>query len=275
MSPRAGPVGGGRSGKRVQGPGPTAHKKRISEATTGGCGDRAIEVHECAAVLTPLALLGTYPVPMGAGVWGKRTGGLSGRHRAPRPGTAAQSNPQSTTAFGHKEREVRMEPFIGQIMFFAGNFAPRGWALCDGTLLAIAQNQALFAVIGTIYGGDGRTTFALPDLRGRVPVHPGHGPGLSSYRLGQRGGAETTSLLANNLPAHSHALAAAAKPADEDIAAGNVLANAELYASGTANTALGASSIGLTGEGQPINNLQPFECINAIIALQGIFPPRD
>jgi len=168
-----------------------------------------------------------------------------------------------------------MEPFIGQVMYFAGNFAPRGWALCDGSLLAIANNQALFSILGTTYGGDGRTTFALPDLRGRVVVHPGRGPGLSDYRLGQQGGAETTTLTANNLPSHNHPLLAANASAGEDVASGNLLANAEIYASGTATTRMGASSIGPAGESAPVNNLQPLLCINAIIALQGIFPPRD
>ena len=98
-----------------------------------------------------------------------------------------------------------MEPFIGQIMMFSGNFAPRGWAFCDGQLLAIAQNSALFSIVGTTYGGDGRTTFGLPDLRGRTPVHQGNGPGLPPVSLGQKGGAASTTLIVQNLPAHTHA----------------------------------------------------------------------
>jgi len=97
-----------------------------------------------------------------------------------------------------------MEPLIGQIMMFAGNFAPRGWAFCEGQLLAINQYQALFSILGTTYGGDGRTTFGLPDLRGRVPMHPGNGPGLSSKRLGQKGGSETNTLNVSQLPSHNH-----------------------------------------------------------------------
>jgi microcystin-dependent protein len=100
------------------------------------------------------------------------------------------------------------EPFVGEIRMFAGNFAPRGWSFCNGQLMAISQNSALFSLIGTIYGGDGRTTFALPDLRGRVPLHAGEAPGLSHYALGQRGGAEQVALSVEHLPNHNHALMA-------------------------------------------------------------------
>ncbi|MDH5676276.1 MAG: tail fiber protein [Myxococcales bacterium] len=168
-----------------------------------------------------------------------------------------------------------MEPFIGQIMLFAGNFAPRGWALCDGQLLPIAQNSALFSILGTTYGGDGKTTFALPDLRGRIPMHAGQGPGLSPRRLGERAGAETTTLTTNNLPAHNHALLASSSAPDDDSAAGNALAQSEIYVGGAATNSMGQSSIGPTGEGQPVQNVQPFLCVNAIIALEGIFPSRS
>src|SRR5512140_216933 len=111
-------------------------------------------------------------------------------------------------------------PFIGEIVMFAGNFAPRSWALCNGQLLPIAQNTALFSILGTTYGGDGRTTFALPDLRGRVPVHPGQGPGLSNYVLGEMAGTENTTLLINNMPAHNHTLNAVSDAGDTAAPAG-------------------------------------------------------
>ncbi|MGC4087610.1 MAG: tail fiber protein [Polyangiaceae bacterium] len=122
-----------------------------------------------------------------------------------------------------------MEPFIGMIIVFAGNFAPRGWALCNGQLLPIAQNTALFSILGTTYGGDGRTTFALPDLRGRVPVHPGQGPGLSNYSLGQVSGTETVTLTTQNLPAHTHTFApsCATTIPNAESPANNVPANLE------------------------------------------------
>lgn len=167
-----------------------------------------------------------------------------------------------------------MEPFLGQIMFFAGNFAPRGWALCDGQLLPIAQNSALFSILGTTYGGDGRTTFALPDLRGRIPLHPGQGPGLSNYVLGQKGGNETTTLQMNNLAPHSHALMASAAVAGDDSPANHFIGRSEIYAGGPAAVTLGSGSVGNAGEGQPFSNVSPYQCINAIIALQGIFPSR-
>ncbi len=167
-----------------------------------------------------------------------------------------------------------MDPLLGQIIIFAGNFAPRGWALCDGTLLSIAQNTALFSLLGTTYGGDGRTTFALPDLRGRVVMHPGQGPGLSNYVLGAQGGSETTTLTANNLPAHTHPLLAKSSGQTDDSPAGNVLAQADIYAPGPTNVTLATGAVGPTGESQPVANLQPYTCINAIIAVEGVYPSR-
>jgi microcystin-dependent protein len=167
-----------------------------------------------------------------------------------------------------------MDPILGQIIIFAGNFAPRGWALCDGQLLPISQNTALFSLLGTTYGGDGRTTFALPDLRGRVPIHAGQGPGLSNYALGARGGSESTTLTTNNLPAHSHPLLATSTGQADDSPAGNVLAQADIYAAGPTNVTLG-TSVGPVGENQPLPNLQPYTCINAIIALEGVYPSRN
>lgn len=183
-----------------------------------------------------------------------------------------------------------MEPFIGQIMMFGGTFAPRGWALCDGALLSISQNQALFSILGTIYGGDGRTTFQLPDLRGRVAMHAGSGPGLTPRSLGQKSGFETNTLNTNQLPSHTHATSASGTVSprakngggDESNPGGGFPATAstDLYAEDS-NTTLGESpvnvsvTIGNTGANSPINNIQPYQCVNYIIALVGTFPSRN
>jgi microcystin-dependent protein len=171
------------------------------------------------------------------------------------------------------------EPFIGSIVLFCGNFAPRGWATCDGQLLSIAQNQALFAILGTTFGGDGRTTFGLPDLRGRVPLHPGSGPGLSPYALGQSGGVESVTLQLTQIPAHNHAFSppcsdgAPSTPSPVGAVAANQDQTPFYAASGTAAMAPGASS--LSGGGQAHENRQPSLAINFIIALEGIFPSRN
>jgi microcystin-dependent protein len=168
-----------------------------------------------------------------------------------------------------------MEPFLAQIIMFGGNFAPRGWAFCDGQLLAISSNTALFSLLGTTYGGDGRTTFALPDLRGRVSMHPGNGPGLSSRRLGEKGGTEHNTLTVNQLPPHNHALAAKEEANAAD-PSGSFIAGTGSNAFGTtADKTMNAATIGSTGGGQAVTNIQPFECVNYIIALQGIFPSRN
>src|SRR4051794_4990290 len=176
------------------------------------------------------------------------------------------------------------EPYIGEIMMFAGNFAPQGWALCDGSLLAIAQNTALFSILGTTYGGNGQTTFALPDLRGRAPVHPGQGPGLSPYALGQNGGVEQLSLTAAQMPVHTHAATATVSinvndsRADATSPNGAVLSQPEAasYAGqpdGTstlnARAATAAVTVGLAGNNAPVATLSPYLCVNFIIALQG------
>lgn len=168
--------------------------------------------------------------------------------------------------------------YIGEIRMFAGNFAPRGWALLDGQLLPINQNQALFSIIGTIYGGDGRTTFALPDMRGRVAIHAGHGPGLSDRRLGQRLGAETNTLSAAQMPPHSHPLAASSQNADQSAPAGRFLGNDgndRIYHDGPGDVALNPAAIGVAGGGQPVDNIQPAQVVNHIICLYGIFPSRN
>ena len=179
-----------------------------------------------------------------------------------------------------------MEPFLGEIIMFAGNFAPQGWALCDGQLLAINTNQALFSLLGTTYGGDGRTTFALPDLRGRLTMHPGSGPGLSTRRSGEKGGAETVTLTLQQMPSHNHTASGTIQAKngrpDESNPGGTVPASlsqgAEGYAE-TSNTTMKADGVNVTvgnsGGSQPHNNLQPYQCVNFIIALVGIFPSRN
>ena len=177
-----------------------------------------------------------------------------------------------------------MEPFIGEIIMFGGNFAPRGWALCNGQLLSIAQNQTLYSILGTTYGGDGRTTFALPDLRGRAPVSQGQGPGLSSYSLGAKGGTETNQLTTQNLPPISLKVSSAnasqsVATAGASIATPGSLDGRSFVASQGFNTSTpdvtlnGASVQG--GNSIAINNVQPYQVVNYIIALQGIFPPRN
>lgn len=176
-----------------------------------------------------------------------------------------------------------MDPFIAQILMFGGTFAPRGWAYCDGQLLAISQYNALFSILGTTYGGDGRTTFGLPDLRGRVPVHAGSGtgPGLPAVRLGQKGGSPTNTLVVGQLPSHNHTAAAqGANPVGrgEATASPNNAYPAEGGSYATAkNVAMAADSVtvGLTGSNQPINNMQPFQSVNYIIALEGTYPSRS
>jgi len=174
------------------------------------------------------------------------------------------------------------EPFIGEIKMFAGNFAPRGYAFCNGQLLSIAQNTALFSLLGTTYGGNGQTTFALPDLRGRVPLHAGQGPGLSSYALGQQSGVESVSLLQTQIPAHTHSVNASSAGPSPALASptGNVLAAAArgappIFSPAAPNTTMRADMIAPTGGSQPHTNIQPILAINFIIALQGIFPSRN
>jgi microcystin-dependent protein len=171
------------------------------------------------------------------------------------------------------------EPFLGEIRMFGGNFAPVGWAFCDGSLLSIAQNTALFSLLGTTYGGNGQTTFALPDLRGRVPIHQGQGPGLSPYVLGQSGGSENVTLLANQMPAHTHAINATESPTTSD-PAGAVPANeaanrTQIYGSRPDGTVMSPAMCGSAGGNQPFPVAQPFLCVSFIIALQGIYPSRN
>ena len=168
---------------------------------------------------------------------------------------------------------VQADPFIGEIRWVAFNFAPLGWASCDGQLLPISQNQALFALIGTTYGGNGQTTFALPDMRGRTPIHAGPG-----HVLGQQEGEETHTLTVSEMPWHAHSAEASSAEASAVSPSGTVAAaksRVPLYAPGPANIDMGASAIASTGGGQPHNNMPPYQVLNCIISLFGIFPSQN
>lgn len=170
------------------------------------------------------------------------------------------------------------DPFVGEIRMFAGNFAPRAWAFCDGQLLAIAQNDALFSLYGAVYGGDGRTTFGLPDLRGRIPLHQGTGPGLSPRRLGNKAGAEKVTVTANQLPSHSHDFNANTALATSAAPQGKVLAqipSGSLYAEEDQDADLASTSIRAAGGSQSHSNLMPTLCVHFIAALVGIYPSRQ
>lgn len=162
------------------------------------------------------------------------------------------------------------QPYVGEIRIFAGNFAPAGWMFCEGQLLPISENETLFQLIGTTYGGDGESTFALPDLRGRIPLHRGNG-----FILAETGGVEEVTLTVQQIPAHSHPLLAAADNASTANAQGNLLSQTPSYTpyiSAQANTALAPTSIGPVGGSQPHTNFQPYLCVDFIISLFGIFP---
>ena len=163
-----------------------------------------------------------------------------------------------------------MARYIGEIRMFAGNFAPAGWMFCEGQLLPISENDALFLVIGTTYGGDGQSTFALPDLRGRIPIHQGNG-----FILAETGGAEEITLTVNQIPAHSHPLLATATVANDSTSANNVLAQTgtfDGYQSSPPAAAMAPQSVSSVGGSQPHTNFQPYLCIDFIISLSGIFP---
>jgi microcystin-dependent protein len=166
------------------------------------------------------------------------------------------------------------DPFLGELALVPYTFAPKGWAFCNGQLLPINQNQALFALLGTTYGGDGKVTFALPDLRGRVPISSGQGPGLENYSLGQTGGAERVTLTAAEMPQHSHALNVHSGKSLQTTPAGNVLANGSVYTSAAPNGAAAAHAVASAGSGQPHDNRQPYLTLNWIIALQGVWPTQ-
>jgi microcystin-dependent protein len=164
------------------------------------------------------------------------------------------------------------QPYVGEIRMFAGNFAPAGWMFCEGQLLPISEYETLFNLIGTTYGGDGQSTFALPDLRGRLPMHFGNG-----FTLAETGGAETITLTVPQIPMHTHALIATPNAGDQGNPGGNVVAQntaVQLYIEDVPNVNAGAQSIGSTGGSQPHNNFQPYLCVDFIISLFGIFPSQ-
>ena len=174
------------------------------------------------------------------------------------------------------------EPFLGEIRMVGFNFAPRNWADCDGQLLPISQNQALFSLLGTFYGGDGRTTFGLPELRGRFPMHTGSGPGLTSRNQGYKSGTETNTLTAAQIPGHNHSgtILSSTDEGDRTDPTGAYPARPEEplqpYAGTTAGTmAAGGVQVSSTGSGQAVNNMPPFQVIRFVIALAGLFPSRN
>jgi len=172
------------------------------------------------------------------------------------------------------------DPFVAEIRIFPFNFAPKGWAWCNGQLMPISQNTALFSLLGTTYGGDGKSTFALPDMQGNAPIHAGQGPGLSLYDLGQMGGTETVTLLTTEMPSHPHTLRASPDPADNNLPdPTKSLANSqkEFGYQSTTNANLvnmADQTIAPTGGNQPHNNMMPYLTFYFNIALQGVFPPR-
>ena len=171
-------------------------------------------------------------------------------------------------------------PYLGEIRMFAGNFAIRGWALCNGQLMSISTNTALFSILGTTYGGNGITTFALPDLRGRVPIHWGQGNGLSNYVLGEQIGSENVTLLSSQMPIHSHPVNAVASGGNQASPTGNLPAIESTgtslnYSNGAANTTMNPTAIGTAGGSTPVPLIQPVLSVTFIIALQGIFPSRN
>jgi len=167
------------------------------------------------------------------------------------------------------------DPFLGEIRVTGFNFAPRGWALCDGQLLPINQNTALFALLGTQFGGNGQTTFALPDLRGRVPIHQGQGPGLTPRTIGETGGAESATLNVAQLPPHTHTALASGGAQTTDRPAGAYPAVGGVYSTAAPDVTMAPGTIASTGGGQPLPTMPPYLTVNFIIALQGIFPSRN
>lgn len=170
------------------------------------------------------------------------------------------------------------DPFVAEIRIFPFNFAPRGWAWCDGQLLPLSQNTALFSLLGTTYGGNGQSNFALPDLQGRAPMHPGQRPGLSLHDLGETGGSETVSLLESEIPSHSHQTRAANEESNSNSPSVNttfaVSAKANVYAPQNPNVAMSPNTLAPSGGNQPHNNMMPYLTFYFNIALQGVFPPR-
>ncbi len=173
-----------------------------------------------------------------------------------------------------------MDPFVAEIRIFPFNFAPKGWAWCDGQLLPLSQNTALFSLLGTTYGGDGKSNFALPDMQGNAPMHPGQGPGLSLHDLGETGGSETVTLLESEIPSHTHALMASSTVSSKPNPAGNAIARVQsgatpyATAAGAPLSAFSDQALAPAGGDQPHNNMQPYLTLYFNIALQGVYPPR-
>jgi microcystin-dependent protein len=169
------------------------------------------------------------------------------------------------------------DPFVAEIRIFPFNFAPKGWAFCDGQLLPISQNTALFSLLGTTYGGDGKSTFGLPNMQGNAPMHPGQGPGLSLHDLGEVGGSDTVTLLQSEMPYHPHTLTASlsdglfTQPPNQLFAQG---VGVNIWGATGPNTTLAWAAVTQAGGDQPHNNMQPYLTLNYCIALQGVFPPR-
>jgi microcystin-dependent protein len=171
------------------------------------------------------------------------------------------------------------DPFVAEIRVFPFNFAPKGWAFCNGQLLPLSQNTALFSLLGTTYGGDGKSTFALPNLEGSAPIHPGQGPGLSLYDLGQIGGSQTVTLLESEMPSHNHSVMTAPDdPAESNAPFNNVLSRSSLNIYSTTSTPIvqmaAPQALGSAGGSLPHNNMMPYLTLSFCIALQGVFPPR-
>lgn len=171
------------------------------------------------------------------------------------------------------------DPFVAEIRIFPFNFSPKGWAFCDGQLLPISQNTALFSLLGTMYGGNGQSNFALPDLQGSAPMHPGQGPGLSNYTQGETGGQTTVSLLTSEIPNHTHTLKVANDSGLQSRPNGAVMARAPFYKNvtqtPTQTTQLAVEAVAPAGGDQPHNNMQPYLTLHFCIALQGVYPPRS
>ncbi|MDQ3914908.1 MAG: tail fiber protein [Actinomycetota bacterium] len=167
------------------------------------------------------------------------------------------------------------QPYVGEIRMFGGNFAPAGWAFCDGQLLPISENETLFQLIGTTYGGDGQSTFALPDLQGRIPIHQGQGSGLSNHTIGEKAGVDSVTLTIQQMPVHNHALLAslnvggASNPGNQMLAAGT---NVQFFRAIAPNANMAANIVGPAGGSQPHENVMPYLCVNFILSLFGIFP---
>ena len=169
------------------------------------------------------------------------------------------------------------DPFVAEIRIMPTNFAPNGWAFCHGQILPLSQNTALFSLLGTTYGGNGKSTFALPDLQGRAPMHPGQGPGLSLHDLGETGGSDTVTLLASEIPSHNHIMNSINDVGDVNNPTGNGLARssgAAVYGTAGNSVLLSDKALAPTGGNQPHNNMQPYLTLNFVIALQGVYPPR-